>query len=57
MKKELFFDRFCGQQFAGLLEDGKIAEFFAEEEPRGDAVGNIYKGKVTILSTDETEAE
>lgn len=47
MKKELFFDRFCGQQFAGLLEDGKIAEFFAEEEPRGDAVGNIYKGKVT----------
>lgn len=47
MKKELFFDRFCGQQFAGLLEDGKIAEFFAEEEPRGDAVGNIYKGTVT----------
>lgn len=47
MKKEWFFDRYCGQQFAALLEDGKLVEFTAENEPRGEAVGNIYKGRVT----------
>ena len=47
MKKEWFFDRYCGQQFAALVEDGKLAEFTTEKEPRGEAVGNIYKGRVT----------
>ncbi|MBQ8685967.1 MAG: Rne/Rng family ribonuclease [Clostridia bacterium] len=47
MKKELFFDRYCGQQFAALVEDGKLAEFSAENERRGEMVGNIYKGRVT----------
>lgn len=46
MKKEWFFDRFCGQQVAALLEDGKLTEFSAETEGKGDLVGNIYKGKV-----------
>lgn len=32
MKKEWFFDRYCGQQFVALLEDGKLAEFAAEKE-------------------------
>ncbi|MBQ9728147.1 MAG: Rne/Rng family ribonuclease [Clostridia bacterium] len=51
MKKEWFFDRYCGQQFAALLEDGKLTEFYVEEEPRHEIVGNIYKGKVTnVLS-------
>ncbi|MBQ8395006.1 MAG: Rne/Rng family ribonuclease [Clostridia bacterium] len=51
MKKEWFLDRYCGQQFAALLEDGKLAEFDCEFEPRGTCVGNIYKGKVTnVLS-------
>lgn len=47
MKQEWFFDRYCGLQFAALIEDGQLAEFFAEQEPRNDIVGNIYKGKVT----------
>ena len=46
MKKEWFFDRYCGQQFVALLEDGRLAEFAAEKEKSGDVVGNIYKGRV-----------
>ena len=48
MKKEWFFDRYCGQQFAALVENGKLMEFSVEKEKRGEVVvGNIYKGKVT----------
>jgi len=51
MKKEWFFDRYCGQQFVALLEDGKLAEFAAEKENVGVIVGNIYKGRVVnVLS-------
>ena len=46
-KQEWFLDRYCGQQFAALLENGKLAEFSCETEPRIACVGNIYKGKVT----------
>lgn len=50
-KKEWFLDRYCGQQFAALLENGTLTEFSCEFEPRGTCVGNIYKGKVTnVLS-------
>ncbi len=47
MKKEWFFDRFCGEQLVVCAEDGKIAEFFVENEKQGDPVGNVYKGRVT----------
>ena len=51
MKKEWFLDRYCGLQFAALVEDGKLSEFFSEQEPRNTCVGSIYKGKVTnVLS-------
>ena len=51
IKKEWFLDRYCKQQFAALVEDGKLAEFACEKEPRTSCVGNIYKGKVTnVLS-------
>lgn len=51
IQKEWFLDRFCGQQFAALLEDGKLAEFSTEAEKKEGVVGNIYKGKVTnVLS-------
>ena len=51
IKKEWFLDRYCGQQFAALVEDGKLVEFACEFEPRRTCVGNIYKGKVTnVLS-------
>ena len=51
MKKEWFFDRYCGQQFAALLEDNALVEFTTEREPRLEAVGNIYKGRVTNVLT------
>lgn len=46
-KKEWFLDRYCGQQFAALLENGKLVEFSCENEPRTACIGNIYKGKVS----------
>jgi ribonuclease G len=50
-EKEWFLDRYCGQQFAALVEEGELKEFHIEEEPRTDIVGNIYKGKVVnVLS-------
>lgn len=50
-KKEWFLDRYCGHQFAALLEDGVLTEFSCEKEPRTACVGNIYKGKVVnVLS-------
>ncbi len=51
MKKEWFFDRYCGQQFVALLEDGKVVEFESENEGNRSIVGNIYKGRVmNVLS-------
>lgn len=51
IKKEWFLDRFCGQQFAALLEDERLAEYSTESETKKGAVGSIYKGKVTnVLS-------
>lgn len=46
MKKEWFFDRYCNQQFAAFVEDGKLTDFSIESENSGELVGNIYKGKV-----------
>ncbi len=46
MKKEWFFDRMCGEQFVVYAEDGKIVEVATESDRPGDAVGNIYKGRV-----------
>lgn len=51
VKKEWFLDRYCNQQFAALVEDGKLTEFSCETEPRAVCVGSIYKGVVTnVLS-------
>ncbi len=51
VKKEWFLDRYCKQQFAALVENGRLVEFSAESEPRTSCAGNIYKGKVVnILS-------
>ena len=49
MKKEWFLDRFCGHQFAALVEDNRLIEFYSEREPRVACVGNIYKGRVTNI--------
>ena len=31
-EKEWFLDRYCGQQFAALVEEGELKEFHVEEE-------------------------
>lgn len=46
MKKEWFFDRFCGEQLVVYAEDGKIIEVGVESEREGDLLGNVYKGRV-----------
>ncbi len=49
--KEWFLDRYCGEQFAAYVEDGRLMEFDCEKEPRITCAGNIYKGKVVnVLS-------
>jgi len=51
VKREWFLDRFCGRQFAALVEDGALIEFYIENEPRTGVIGNVYKGKITnVLS-------
>ncbi len=50
-KKEWFLDRYCGEQFAAFVEDGRLMEFDCEREPRATCEGNVYKGKVVnVLS-------
>lgn len=46
MKKEWFFDRFCGEQLVAYTEDGVLKEAAVEDETQGDELGNIYKGRV-----------
>lgn len=46
MKKEWFFDRFCGVQVAVYAEDGALVEVNVENETSGSPLGNIYKGRV-----------
>ena len=51
MKKEWFFDCYCSQQHAALMEDGTLTEFVIENERDNEIVGNVYKGRVTnVLS-------
>lgn len=49
MKKEWFFDRFCGEQIVIYAENGKIVDVGVENEGEGELVGNIYKGKVANI--------
>ena len=49
-KKEWFLDRYCGQQFAALVENGKLTEFSSEKEPRVACVGNIFPFKTAQQS-------
>lgn len=46
MKKEWFFDRFCGVQLVAYAEDGILTEAAIESETQGEEIGNIYKGRV-----------
>ncbi len=46
MRKEWFFDRFCGEQIAIYAEDGKIVEVSVENDGKRDLIGMICKGVV-----------
>ncbi len=46
MRKEWFFDCFCGAQIAVYAEDGKIVEADFEQKGADELTGNIYKGRV-----------
>ncbi len=51
MKKEWFFDRFCGTQIVVYAEDGRAVEVGTEKESTAHAIGNIYKGRVMNVVT------
>lgn len=46
MKKEWFFDKFCGVQLVAYAEDGRLVELGSESEQPVHKIGNIYKGRV-----------
>ncbi|MDN5331670.1 MAG: ribonuclease [Tepidanaerobacteraceae bacterium] len=46
MKKEIVADVGKDEVMVGILEDGKLVEFFVERNVKGHLAGNIYKGKV-----------
>ena len=41
MKKEWYFDRFCGRRLAVYAEDGKILEVGVEDEKVDEVIGII----------------
>lgn len=47
MTKKLYFDSFCGTDYYALCEDGVLCEYSSESAGVADAVGNVYKGRVT----------
>ncbi|MGN0813391.1 MAG: Rne/Rng family ribonuclease [Candidatus Coproplasma sp.] len=47
MTKKLYFDSHCGIDYYALCEDGVLCEYISQSATVPDAVGNVYKGKVT----------
>lgn len=49
LTKKLYFDTHFGIDFYALCEDGQLCEYSAQSSAVPDAVGNIYKGRVTAV--------
>ncbi|MGN0805894.1 MAG: Rne/Rng family ribonuclease [Candidatus Coproplasma sp.] len=47
MTKKLYFDSHCGINYYALCEDGALCEYVSQSATVPDAVGNVYKGRVT----------
>lgn len=47
MTKKLYFDSHCGIDYYALCEDGTLCEYTSRSVTAPDAVGNVYKGRVT----------
>ncbi len=46
MKRTIAISSIINQIFVGVVEDGRLAEFYIERENQQRTVGNIYKGRV-----------
>jgi len=46
MRKKIVISSFLKQILVGIVEDGRLAEFFIEKDENSRMVGNVYKGKV-----------
>ena len=47
MTKKLYFDSHFGINYYALCEDGVLCEYVSQSATAPDAVGNVYKGRVT----------
>lgn len=46
MSLKVIISSFLNQILVGIVEDGRLAEFFLEKDENSRKIGNIYKGKV-----------
>ena len=46
MVRKVIISSFLNQILVGIVEDGRLAEFFLEKDENSRTIGNIYKGKV-----------
>lgn len=46
MIRKVIISSFLNQILVGIVEDGRLAEFFLEKDENSRTIGNIYKGKV-----------
>lgn len=49
MTKKLYFDTHFGIDFYALCEGGQLCEYYSQNANVPDAVGNVYKGRVTAV--------
>lgn len=46
MSRKVIISSFLNQILVGIVEEGRLAEFFLEKDENSRKIGNIYKGKV-----------
>lgn len=49
MAKKIYFDSHFGMEYYALVEDGVLCEYSSHPSYVPDAVGNVYKGRVTTI--------
>lgn len=46
MLRKVVISSFLNQVLVGIVENGRLAEFFREKDQTSRIVGNIYKGRI-----------
>ena len=46
MLRKVVISSFLNQVLVGIVEEGRLAEFFREKDETSRIVGNIYKGRI-----------